>query len=144
MYDFNYSSFATEVLCNFIDHDGTLDLRNRQISTSTDTINMPEKKRAENNIQLLVDEAFGDSACDMPVLFLTSHHTVTISFEMTSLHQRQQMMNKLHIQHCQKSDEKRFKQLLKYSMQNGDWMLIENIQLEPKWVEHVEQVLQQM
>jgi hypothetical protein len=79
IYDFNYSSFATEVLCKFIDHDGTLDLRNRQIQTQTDEVHMPEKKKIENNIALLVDEALLDSACDMPVLFLTTHHTVTIS-----------------------------------------------------------------
>ncbi len=44
---------------------------------------MPSKKKIENNIQLLIGEAYNESTCMIPVLFLISH-SVNVLAELTT------------------------------------------------------------
>jgi len=46
---------------------------------------MPEKKKADNNIQLLIKDAFDESSCVTPILFLISH-SVNVFAELSEFH----------------------------------------------------------
>jgi serine protease inhibitor ecotin len=84
IYDFNYHSFKVDVLAKFIDADGTLSLRRTTGAMST-IIAIPKLKRAENNIQMLIEEAFIESSSLIPVMFLISH-SVNVQNELQAFH----------------------------------------------------------
>ena len=78
IYDFEYATFEANVLSRFIDPDGTLDMRKQKLKHSPEELRsvsfqMPQKHHIENNIQLLINEAYTESTCMIPVLFLISH-----------------------------------------------------------------------
>jgi hypothetical protein len=88
IYDFEYANFEGNILAKFIDPAGTLDLRRLKTKfsdTKSDhaAIEMPSKKKIENNIQLLIAEAYHESTCMVPVLFLISH-SVNVLAELTT------------------------------------------------------------
>jgi hypothetical protein len=78
IYDFEYATFDANVLSRFIDPDGTLDMRRQkfkynEVAKNEIAFTMPQKQQIENNIQLLINEAYLESTCMVPVLFLISH-----------------------------------------------------------------------
>jgi len=86
VYDFNYMSFELDVLAKFIDPDGTLAWRRHKMSQGLQTGRFdgtgknnaqvylaPAKKSAENNIQLLIKEAYEESIPSSPIYFLVTH-----------------------------------------------------------------------
>lgn len=80
IYDFNYHSFKVDVLANFVDADGTLSLRRSNGAASTIMV-IPKIKRAENNIQMLIEEAYIESSSIIPVMFFISH-SVNVHHEL--------------------------------------------------------------
>lgn len=46
---------------------------------------MPDRKKADNNIQLLIKDAFDESSCVTPILFLISH-SVNVLTELSEFH----------------------------------------------------------
>lgn len=90
VYDFEYSSFEMNVLTKFIDPNGTLDLRRNKgkfdvFAAKEQGIAMPEKKKSDNSLQLLISEAVEESNNVTPILFLISH-SVNVQQELTEFH----------------------------------------------------------
>jgi hypothetical protein len=78
------------VLLPFIDPAGTLRYRAKKqgitLMSYDETLEMPKKEKIENNIQKLINEAYYESNCSAPILFLISH-SVNVLDELTTYHQ---------------------------------------------------------
>lgn len=84
LYDFNYDSFEIDILTKFIDQDATMHMRRSRGLSSFFPIKSLRKK-VDNNVQLLIKEAFADSKPTLPILFLVTH-SVNVYAELQTFH----------------------------------------------------------
>lgn len=90
-------SFELDVLAKFIDPDGTLAYRrmhskmaNRSQDpkkNSTARYNPPKRKTVENNIQMLINEAYNESTPVSPIFFLVTH-SVNVNAELEQFYNK--------------------------------------------------------
>lgn len=106
------------------------------------SVEMPTKKKIENNIQLLIGEAFQESSCMIPVLFLISNG-VNVYQELLQFCNKYSQQQRLSNLIGKKEDTAKLHELIRRGITNGEWVLIENLDLELSWIPIIEQYITQ-
>ena len=96
---------------------------------------MTNKKKIENNVQLLIKEAYKESKNTLPILFLVTH-SVNVYNELQTFHHKNAASSSVKLIQMQvgRGLDKKIEEAISKGMQSGDWLLIENLHLADNWL----------
>ena len=112
---------------------------------STSRYNPPQRKTVENNIQMLINEAYNESTPVSPIFFLVTH-SVNVNAELEQFYNKKtggaanSAIKLTNFQVGRGADHK-IEEAIQKAIQVGDWILLENLHLADHWLNDLELII---